>query len=118
MTTETSGARKAALPFGAEKLDYVRDMFDAIAPRYDLLNTLMTFGLDRHWRRRAVAALRLARGGVVLDLAAGTGALGGALTAAGLRGAGCDLSFEMLRHPTPGAAPAFQGDAVALPIAA
>jgi len=47
-------------------------MFDRIAGRYDLLNRLMTFGLDRRWRRLAVAALELRAGCRVLDLATGT----------------------------------------------
>ena len=50
-------------------------MFDAIAPRYDLVNRLMTFGLDQSWRRTTVAALALPRHSVVLDLACGTGDL-------------------------------------------
>lgn len=47
-------------------------MFDAIARRYDLVNRLMTFGLDRSWRRRAVEALGLGDGARVLDVATGT----------------------------------------------
>lgn len=48
-------------------------MFDRIARRYDLLNRLMSLGIDRRWRRRAVAALELVPGARVLDLATGTG---------------------------------------------
>ncbi len=51
----------------------VRSMFDAIAPTYDLLNHLMSFGLDIRWRRRAVGRLAEKRGGTFLDLAAGSG---------------------------------------------
>jgi demethylmenaquinone methyltransferase/2-methoxy-6-polyprenyl-1,4-benzoquinol methylase len=50
-------------------------MFDAIAPRYDLLNRLMSFGVDRRWRRRTVKALALGERARVLDLATGTGDL-------------------------------------------
>jgi demethylmenaquinone methyltransferase/2-methoxy-6-polyprenyl-1,4-benzoquinol methylase len=48
------------------------EFFDAIAPRYDLLNRLMSFGVDRRWRRRAVSLLALPPGGRLLDLATGT----------------------------------------------
>jgi demethylmenaquinone methyltransferase/2-methoxy-6-polyprenyl-1,4-benzoquinol methylase len=51
------------------------EMFDAIAPRYDLLNRLISLGLDQRWRRQTVAALNLAPGGTALDLATGTGDL-------------------------------------------
>jgi demethylmenaquinone methyltransferase / 2-methoxy-6-polyprenyl-1,4-benzoquinol methylase len=51
------------------------EMFDAIAPRYDLLNRLISLGMDQGWRRRAVAALALPPGGTALDLATGTGDL-------------------------------------------
>lgn len=50
-------------------------MFDAIAPRYDLLNHLLSAGLDRRWRARAVDALALAPGARVVDLCTGTGDL-------------------------------------------
>jgi demethylmenaquinone methyltransferase/2-methoxy-6-polyprenyl-1,4-benzoquinol methylase len=50
----------------------VRKMFDTIAPRYDLLNCLLSFGIDRRWRRFAVAQLRVPQQGLVLDIATGT----------------------------------------------
>ena len=50
-------------------------MFDAIARRYDLLNRLMTFGIDTRWRRRAIQLLAMQPGARVLDLATGTGDL-------------------------------------------
>jgi len=50
-------------------------MFDRIARRYDLLNRVLSLGLDRRWRRKAVAALALGPGARVLDLACGTGDL-------------------------------------------
>jgi demethylmenaquinone methyltransferase/2-methoxy-6-polyprenyl-1,4-benzoquinol methylase len=50
-------------------------MFDGIAPRYDLLNRLMSLGLDQGWRRRTVAAMALGPGKTALDLATGTGDL-------------------------------------------
>src|SRR5262249_32875223 len=51
------------------------EMFDAIAPRYDLVNRLVSLGMDQAWRRRAVAALALETGKTALDLATGTGDL-------------------------------------------
>lgn len=51
----------------------IREMFDAIAPRYDLLNRLLSFGIDRRWRKNAVGLLRIPEGGRVLDVATGTG---------------------------------------------
>ncbi|MFT3770857.1 MAG: bifunctional demethylmenaquinone methyltransferase/2-methoxy-6-polyprenyl-1,4-benzoquinol methylase UbiE [Minicystis sp.] len=51
------------------------EMFDAIAPRYDLLNRLISLGLDQGWRKKTVAAMSLKAGGTALDLATGTGDL-------------------------------------------
>lgn len=51
----------------------IRDMFDAIAPRYDFLNRLLSLGIDRRWRAFAVKQLQVPAGGKVLDMATGTG---------------------------------------------
>ena len=59
-------------------------MFDAIAPRYDLVNRIMTFRMDVGWRRKTVRSLALAPGSTVLDLACGTGDLCRELSQAGL----------------------------------
>jgi demethylmenaquinone methyltransferase / 2-methoxy-6-polyprenyl-1,4-benzoquinol methylase len=75
MTRERHGA--AAI--SAARPPTVAHMFGRIAPRYDLLNTLMTFGLDAGWRRRAVAAAALPLDGRALDVGTGTGALALAL---------------------------------------
>ena len=53
---------QSQLPTGPEKTARVRAMFDTIAPRYDLVNRVMTFGLDQAWRRRTVTALALPPG--------------------------------------------------------
>jgi demethylmenaquinone methyltransferase/2-methoxy-6-polyprenyl-1,4-benzoquinol methylase len=90
-------------------------MFDTIAPRYDLVNRVMTFGLDNLWRRRTVAALDLGPGAPVLDLACGTGDLCRQLSAAGYRPFGVDLSIGMLRHART-SVPLVQGDATRLPL--
>src|SRR4051794_584302 len=103
------------LPQGEEKQRAVRAMFDAIAPRYDLVNRVMTFRMDVGWRRRAVRSLGLQAGDVVLDLACGTGDLCNDLAGAGLFTVGVDLSLGMLTHArTP--APLAQGDVLRLPV--
>jgi len=55
------------------KSTFIRHMFGRIAQRYDLMNRLMTFGLDQGWRRRVVAEARVPKGGRALDVATGTG---------------------------------------------
>ena len=76
----------------------IAGMFDAIAPRYDLLNHVLSAGLDRRWRVRAVAALELPARARILDLCTGTGDL--ALTAArartGVSVVGVDFAGRML----------------------
>lgn len=105
------------LPTGAEKAHAVRSMFDKIAPRYDLLNRIMTFGMDVRWRRRAVAALGLGNGSLVLDVAAGTGDFCRELESRGCRAVGFDLSLGMLSQARTDA-PLVQADALMLPLRA
>lgn len=93
----------------------VRNMFDAIAPRYDLVNRIMTFRLDVRWRRRAVRDLRLPKGSLVLDLASGTGDLCIDLRRAGLTPVSMDLSYGMLANDRSGA-PRAQADILRLPV--
>lgn len=66
--------RELPITGGAEKRAYVRGIFTAIAPRYDLLNHLLSLNVDRRWRRRAVDRLGWERnpGGTYLDLCSGT----------------------------------------------
>ncbi len=106
------------LPQGDEKVRAVRGMFDTIAPRYDTVNRLMTFGLDRGWRRQTVRALGLGGGQRVLDVACGTGDLCRELVHAGLRPVGIDLSMGMLGHARAGRVPLVHGDALRAPLAA
>ena len=103
------------LPTGEAKVRAVRGMFDAIAPRYDLVNRVMTFGLDRGWRRKAVAALALPPGSLVVDLAAGTGDLCRDLQTAGHRPVGVDLSWGMLAAART-TTPLVQADVTRLPV--
>ncbi len=83
---------------GAPEKAAVRSMFDRIAPRYDLLNRLLSAGTDVRWRRRAVDFLDLPPGGRVLDFCTGTAdLLIEALSRdARRRGLGVDLSHGML----------------------
>lgn len=112
---------KNVLPSPEEKRGYVREMFTAIAPRYDLMNRLMTLGQDRAWRRAVVRLCRLPRGGRLLDVATGTGDVAYEALRADptLRATGMDLTREMMVRgigKQPGAQPAFvQGDALAIP---
>jgi demethylmenaquinone methyltransferase/2-methoxy-6-polyprenyl-1,4-benzoquinol methylase len=81
-----TGPTAAALPSADEKHAYVRAMFDAIAPRYDLLNSLLSARLHHGWRRAAARQTGLKPGGVALDVCTGTG----------------DLALELARHVGPG----------------
>ncbi|MEM9131010.1 MAG: ubiquinone/menaquinone biosynthesis methyltransferase [Actinomycetota bacterium] len=104
------------LPTGDEKRQRVRTMFDTIAPRYDLVNRLMTFRMDVRWRRIALEELRLIPGATVLDLASGTGDFCVELEKLGHHPIGIDLSYGMLDAArTDG--PRVQGDLLAMPVA-
>ncbi|HXR22419.1 MAG TPA: class I SAM-dependent methyltransferase [Acidimicrobiales bacterium] len=121
-TTEPGpgGALPAAakqLPTGPEKVKAVRQMFDAIAGRYELVNGIVSLGMDRGWRHRCVDALELPVGSVVLDVACGTGDLCRELDRRLLRPVGVDLSNGMLAHArSPG--PLVHGDALFSPFRA
>jgi demethylmenaquinone methyltransferase / 2-methoxy-6-polyprenyl-1,4-benzoquinol methylase len=76
----------------------VQGMFDDVAPRYDLLNRVISFRLDGYWRQVAVAAVIQGGAGLVLDLGAGTGDLTFSAARSGAaRVIGLDFSLEMLR---------------------
>lgn len=97
----------------------VADMFDGVAPRYDLMNGLMTGGLHLAWRHATVAAVDARPGEKVLDLAAGTGVSTQPFADAGALAVPCDLSLGMLRvgkQRLPHL-PFVQADALSLPFA-
>ena len=104
----------STLPTGEAKARMVRQMFDRIAPRYDLVNRVMTLGLDVRWRKRTVTELRLAPGSRVLDLACGTGDLCRELARADLRPVGVDFAEAMLRAART-SAPLVHADILRLP---
>lgn len=102
----------------------VAAMFDRTAERYDLLNSLMTGGQDRRWRRAVVGAVDARPGELILDLAAGTGSSSMPFVEAGARCVACDFSLGMLRvglrrrHESRQEGPRFvAGDGLRLPFA-
>ena len=111
---------------GEGKREYVQQIFSEIAPRYDLLNHLLSFNIDKRWRRRALRALNwsAAPDGRFLDLCAGTLDVGAALVSeTGFGGVvvGADFAVPMLRQGE-GKAPRSRlvpigADALSLPFA-
>ena len=92
-------------------------MFDAVAPRYDRTNDVLSLWQDRRWRRAAVAAVAPRAGDTVLDLAAGTGTSSQPFADAGALVVPCDFSLGMLsagKAVRPGLA-FTAGDAMSLP---
>jgi len=102
----------------------VREMFEAIAPRYDFLNHLLSAGIDRRWRRKAVAIAQAGAQTRALDVCCGTGDSSLELARAGARVVACDFAPSMIalarRKPAGegGANPNYLvADAMALPFA-
>ena len=97
----------------------VAAMFDRVAGRYDLTNTVLAMGQDLRWRTAVAAALDLRAGQSLLDLAAGTGVSSVPFVRAGVRTVPCDFSLGMLRtgaRTRPGL-PFVAGDGTRLPFA-
>jgi demethylmenaquinone methyltransferase / 2-methoxy-6-polyprenyl-1,4-benzoquinol methylase len=111
----------------AKTPDRIAGMFDAIAGRYDLLNRLLSAGLDQWWRRRAVNALRLTGRETLLDLCTGTAdvAIMACRHGAAARAVGVDFSHQMLRiglakvrkRDAAGRIALIRGDATNIPLA-
>jgi demethylmenaquinone methyltransferase/2-methoxy-6-polyprenyl-1,4-benzoquinol methylase len=97
----------------------VAEMFDGVAKRYDLTNTVLSFGQDRGWRRATRAALGLRPGERVLDVGAGTGVSTEELARSGSFAVGADLSIGMLQagRAVRPQVPLLAGDALRLPFA-
>jgi demethylmenaquinone methyltransferase/2-methoxy-6-polyprenyl-1,4-benzoquinol methylase len=99
----------------------VAAMFDGVARRYDLANTVLSRGLDRRWRKRTRQCLELQPGQRVLDLAAGTGVSTAELQRSGADAVACDFSLGMLRagrvHKQRRHVQFVAGDATRLPFA-
>ena len=90
-------------------------MFDAVARRYDLTNTVLSLGQDRFWRRATRSALRIGPGDKVLDLAAGTAVSTVELAASGAWCVATDFSVGMLAAGAGRRVPKVAGDATRLP---
>jgi len=110
---------------GDQRAAKVNDLFAAIAPRYDFINDLQSFGLHRWWKHRLVGMAKVQPNARALDVCCGTGDIAQRLARAGAQVAGLDFSEPMLavaRRRNVGSAthnPAFsQGDAMQLPFAA
>lgn len=95
----------------------VAGMFDDVGKNYDTTNTILSFGLDKYWRRRTRQRLGLKPGEVVLDLAAGTAVSTVELAKSGARVVACDFSQGMLAAGKDRDVPKVVGDAMALPFA-
>ncbi|MDQ6689758.1 MAG: ubiquinone/menaquinone biosynthesis methyltransferase [Gemmatimonadota bacterium] len=119
-----SATASAAAAGGAEKRAYVKRIFSEIAPRYDLLNHVLSLNIDRRWRRKAIAKLNVGGNpaGTYLDLCAGTLDVSTALSmTAGFRGLviGADFAEPMLKAgagKVGSKVAAVAADAVELPI--
>lgn len=103
------------LPDAEHKARAVREMFDGIAPRYDLVNRIMTFRMDVGWRRRCVESLRLRSEDVVADAACGTGDFCREIERAGAAAVGFDFAGEMLRAART-KSPLVQADVLRMPV--
>src|SRR5690349_15924153 len=103
------------------KRAYVRRLFSVIAPRYDLITVLLSYGQDRRWKRRLAAAAPLEAGSRALDLACGTGDIAFELAKVGAWVTALDITPGMIelarRKPQPFAHPVrfVTGDMTALP---
>ncbi|CAN5637177.1 demethylmenaquinone methyltransferase [soil metagenome] len=93
----------------------VASMFDAVARRYDLTNTVLSLGQDRSWRRATRSALQVKPGDAVLDLAAGTAVSTVELGRSGAWCVACDFSVGMLAAGAARPVPKVAGDATRLP---
>jgi demethylmenaquinone methyltransferase/2-methoxy-6-polyprenyl-1,4-benzoquinol methylase len=95
----------------------VASMFDGVARRYDLTNTVLSLGQDRYWRRATRSALQIGPGDAVLDLAAGTAVSTVELAQSGAWCVATDFSVGMLAAGAGRAVPKVAGDATKLPFA-
>jgi demethylmenaquinone methyltransferase / 2-methoxy-6-polyprenyl-1,4-benzoquinol methylase len=112
----TTHAEPPQTPAAQRTAQGVQRMFDRVAPRYDLANTVFSLGQDKTWRQAAARATGLTNDEVAVDVACGTGALARDLEelAPGALVVGMDFSQEMLKRAGPGRHVA--ADALQLPL--
>jgi demethylmenaquinone methyltransferase/2-methoxy-6-polyprenyl-1,4-benzoquinol methylase len=79
-----------------QRRERIRQVFNTVAPRYDLMNDLMSFGIHRWWKRRLASAARVQAGQRVLDLAGGTGDVACLMAGKGAQVMVCDPSLAMM----------------------
>ncbi len=103
------------LPTGDAKRHQIRSLFDAIAPRYDLVNRIMSFGLDVRWRKASIKQLNAPAGSVIIDLACGTGDFCREIAKCSMVPIGLDLSMGMLAAART-EAPLVHADILCLPL--
>ncbi|WP_093578242.1 demethylmenaquinone methyltransferase [Geodermatophilus amargosae] len=117
MADRRDSAHTAGRRAGLDKQPHeVAAMFDGVARRYDLTNTVLSGGRDVSWRRATREALGARPGDVVLDVAAGTAVSTVELAAGGVHAIACDFSQGMLRAGAARPVPKVAGDAMALPL--
>ncbi|WP_459610759.1 demethylmenaquinone methyltransferase [Corynebacterium urogenitale] len=100
-----------------KKPQEVASMFDEVGRKYDITNTVLSFGQDRYWRKRTRRRLNLKPGDKVLDLAAGTGVSTEEFAKSGAFCVACDFSQGMLRAGQYRKLPMVCGDGTKLPFA-
>ncbi|MEA3359048.1 MAG: ubiquinone/menaquinone biosynthesis methyltransferase [Thermodesulfobacteriota bacterium] len=81
---------------GEKKRSYVRQMFDRIAPKYDFMNRLISFGLDQRWRRKGLESVNVGTKDILVDIACGTGDIVELASSMGATAIGLDFSSKML----------------------
>ena len=114
MTSSDASGSRASLEKDPSE---VAEMFDGVAKRYDVTNTVLSFAQDRRWRKATRKALALRPRDVVLDLAAGTAVSSEELAASGATVIAADFSRGMLRAGVKRAVPKVAADALHLPFA-
>lgn len=106
-----------------KKPSIIGRMFDIIAPTYDRLNTLLSFSIDKVWRKATIQSIEIRPGDLILDIATGTGALALLAVCCEGRVIGIDLSMQMLlraaskarKHRLGSRYTVVQGDAISMP---